>query len=90
MFKALQEEPKNAIKKEGINSASRAESGNFKYDYYFPAEENDELLLIEKWKDSNAVTEYAKQPHYKRLCELKNCYVQETIIERFETNAPKN
>ncbi len=72
-------------RKEGIDSASRAEAGNEKYDYYFPVDDNDELLLVEKWKDAEAIIEHGKQPHFKRLGELKADYVDETIIERFET-----
>ncbi len=72
------------IMTEGIGVASRAESGNIKYDYYIPTEASDELLLIEKWKDSDALAEHRLQLHYARLKELKPEYVDDTMIERFE------
>ncbi len=72
------------IKGEGLDAKSRAEAGNIKYDYYFPAEEKDELLLVEKWKDADAVADHGVQPHFLRLGEIKSLYVDETIIERYE------
>ena len=75
----------NAIKEEGIDSASRAEAGNIKYDYYLSADDRDELLLVEKWKDAEAVTEHGRKVHYARLGELKTSFVDDTIIERFDS-----
>ena len=74
-----------AILAEGINVASRAEAGNLKYDYYIPFEDSDELLLVEKWRDAEALAAHAETPHYARLKALKPAYVTETVVERFET-----
>lgn len=73
-----------AIVAEGIDIASRAENGNIKYDYYTPVEGNDELLLVEKWRDADALAEHHKLPHFTRLGELKPEYVLNTIIEKYE------
>ena len=59
-----------AIKKEGIGAACRAEAGNIKYDYYVPALENDELLLLEKWQDSDALQKHGKQAHMEKLAAI--------------------
>ena len=69
---------------EGIDAASRADAGNMKYDYYLPADGSNELLLVEKWSDAEALAEHGKQPHLARLGELKTKYVTDTIIEKFE------
>lgn len=69
---------------EGIDVASRAEEGNIKYDYYYPSDENDELLLVEKWKDAESLAEHAKREHFARLGELKSEYVTDTVIEKYE------
>ena len=71
------------IMTEGIDTASRAEAGNLKYDYYLPIDSSDELLLLEKWKDADALAEHGRQPHFKRLGEIKPIYVNDTIIEKF-------
>ena len=74
-----------AITEEGIIDACRAEDGNFKYDYYIPVESDDELLLIEKWKDADAVKAHAVQPHMQRMIELKSELVTDLILEKYET-----
>ena len=72
------------INAEGIGEACRAQDGCEKYDYYIPADGSEELLLVEKWRDADAITIHAAQPHFKRLGELKGTFVNDTIIERFE------
>ena len=69
---------------EGIDEASRGEDGNCKYDYYLSCDKTDELLLIEKWRDADALSGHGTQPHYARLGELKAKYVTDTVIEKFE------
>ena len=71
------------IRKEGIDAASRAEAGNLKYDYYIPYDASDDLLLIEKWADEDALKAHAETPHYAKLKELKPAYVTDTLVERF-------
>ena len=72
------------ITTEGIDAASRAEAGNIRYDYYLPADGRNELFLVEKWRDADALAEHGAQPHYTRLKALKTEYVLDTVIERFE------
>ncbi len=74
----------DAIKKEGIDAASRSESGNMKYDYYLSSDNDDELLLVEKWESPAALAEHGGKDHFKRLGELKSEYVAETVIDRFD------
>ena len=73
-----------AIYTEGIDIACRAGDGNIKYDYYTPVDGSDELLLVEKWRDADALAAHGKQPHFARLGELKTEFVIDTIIEKFE------
>ena len=81
----MKEEFLEMIISEGIDEASRAEAGNIQYDYYLPADGSDKLLLVEKWKNADAMKEHGKQPHYARLKALKADYVTDTIIERFQS-----
>lgn len=73
-----------SIQTQGIDAAVRAEDGNLKYDYYFPADGGDELFLLEKWRDADALAAHPKQPHMQPLGALKAEYVNETIIEKYE------
>ena len=72
-----------AIRREGIGSACRAESGNIKYDYYIPTDSADELLLVEKWRDDGSLAAHVEQPHMVRLRALKAEYTYDTVIEKY-------
>ena len=72
-----------AIREEGLDAASRAEAGNIRYDFYFPADGGDELLLMEKWRDEEAFEQHKAEPHFKRLGELKESFGIETSMDIF-------
>ena len=80
----MREEFLEMIYTEGLDAASRAEEGNIKYDYYTPVDGSDDLLLVEKWRDAEALAAHGKQAHLARLGELKKEFVLDTIIEKFE------
>ena len=80
----LRDEFLEMIYTEGIDIASRSEEGNIKYDYYTPVDGSDDLLLLEKWRDAEALDAHGRQPHFARLGELKKEFVIDTIIEKFE------
>ena len=71
------------IKSEGLDTASRAESGNIKYDFYFADADPDELYLFEKWRDEEAVKSHNAEAHFRRFGELKAEFVLETVLERY-------
>ena len=82
--KGMRDEFLEAIMTEGIDVACRAEDGNFKYDYYMSTQDDNEMLLVEHWRDADALAVHQSQAHFKRLGEIKNEYVDETIIEKYE------
>ena len=71
------------IKEEGLDAKSRAEAGNIKYDYYYSAADPDELFLLEKWNDEEALSFHKNTPHFTRLGEIKAEYVLDTVIEKY-------
>ena len=73
-----------AIRAEGIDAASLAEDGNLKYDYFIPADGGDDLFLLEKWRDAEALRDHRGQAHFARLGEIKAAYVLDTDIEKYE------
>ena len=79
----MREEFLEAIMAEGIGAACQAEAGNIKYDYYRSVDDSDELFLVEKWQDAEALAAHAKQPHFARLGEIKAEFVTDTIIEKY-------
>ncbi len=80
----MRDEFLEAIMAEGIDIACRAEDGNFKYDYYMSVQEDNEMLLVEHWRDADALAAHQGQAHFKRLGEIKNEFVDETILEKYQ------
>lgn len=73
-----------SIKEKGIDSASRNEQGNVKYEYSVSIEEKNELLLTELWSDMQVLEQHGQTPHFKALGELKKQYVENTEIVRYK------
>lgn len=73
-----------AVKREGILGAIRAEDGCHRYDYYFSESDPCELLLIEAWETKQHQQIHIEQPHMARLREMKNDYVVSTTLREFE------
>ena len=68
----------------GIDAASRAEPGNRGYDFYLSVNDPDALLLIEKYTEDAAVFAHAQTAHVQRLVALKEKYVADMSMERYE------
>ncbi|MBO5503386.1 MAG: antibiotic biosynthesis monooxygenase [Lachnospiraceae bacterium] len=83
----MREQFYEAIRSEGIGEASEAEEGNVRYEYSYSAKGDDRLLLTEYWRDEEALAIHRDMPHFKRLGELKQAYVEDTEIVRSETPA---
>ena len=71
------------LNEEGLGAACRAEDGNIRYHYYLPTDGSDELLLVEKWRDKDALRVHTGQPHFARIGEVKAEFVEDTVIEKF-------
>ena len=71
-----------SIVEEGILTAIRAEEGCLCYDYYFSAQDENVVLLIEQWESEAHQRVHMQQPHMARLRELKEQYVADTRLGR--------
>ncbi len=68
----------------GIAKASEAENGNYYYDFFFSAENEDEVMLLEKWENQEVLDVHSQQSHYTALGEIKNKYILKTTIDKYE------
>lgn len=66
----------------GILTLIRQEAGCLAYDYYFSAQDENELLLIERWESPAHQRVHMEQPHMKRLLAIKEQYVETTELRR--------
>lgn len=67
---------------EGIADTIRREEGCIRYDYYFSAQQEDKILLVEQWQTQAHQRIHLQQPHMARLRELKEQYVADTRLGR--------
>jgi len=74
----------NKIHEEKIDTASRAEAGNVRYSYFKSVDNENQLLLLETWKDEEAFKTHCDCDHFKKLQKYKEQYVQNTIIEKLQ------
>lgn len=74
-----------AVIKSEVPEKSRAEAGNVKYDYYFSADDPNEVFLLEYWKDNEAFACHKTQDHFKNgLTAIKEEFLRETELKIFE------
>ena len=67
----------------GIVDRVRAEEGNERYEYFFPMEDSETVMLIDKWKNQEALDLHHKSEMMKEIADLKNKYELKMRVERF-------
>lgn len=67
----------------GVVDRIRAEKGNQKYEYFFPMEDGETVLLIDRWENQNALDEHHKSPMMKEIADLRNKYHLHMKVEQF-------
>lgn len=67
----------------GIAGDIRAEEGNLRYDYFFPMEDEETVLLIDSWKDQRALDAHHASPMMKRIAKLREKYDLHMTVERY-------
>ena len=72
----------------GLVDAIRAEEGNEKYAYFFPAEDPETVLLIDRWRDQAALDVHHKTPMMEQIAALRTKYQLKMRVERF-VDAPR-
>lgn len=67
----------------GLVDKIRSEDGNMRYEYFFPLEDEETVLLIDKWKNQEALDIHHKSEMMKEIAELRNKYNLSMKVERF-------
>ena len=61
----------------GIVNEIRSENGNIRYDYFFPMDDNETVLLIDSWNDQHALDIHHASSMMKNS-HLSSCSFPET------------
>lgn len=67
----------------GIVADVRTEDGNERYEYFFPMNDPETVLLIDKWRDQHAIDAHHKSEMMKKIAVLREKYKLKMRVERF-------
>ena len=67
----------------GVAADIRAEDGNLRYEYFFPMDDPETVLLIDQWRDQAAIDAHHASPMMGRIAALREKYDLHMRVERF-------
>lgn len=67
----------------GVVDDIRAEDGNIRYEYFFPMQDEETVLLIDSWKDQHSIDVHHASPMMKKIIELREKYDLHMEVERY-------
>lgn len=73
----------NEMISSGIVDRVRKEEGNLGYEYFFSMDEPETVLLIDKWKDEDALDIHHKYLMMKEITELREKYELKMRVEKY-------
>ena len=73
----------NEMISSGIVKAIREEDGNLRYDYFFPMDDGETVLLIDSWRDQSALDVHHSLPLMGQIAALRDKYDLHMRVERY-------
>lgn len=73
----------NEMISSGIVDRVRSEEGNLRYEYFFPIDDSETVLLIDKWKDEEALDLHHKSEMMQEIAELRKKYNLKMKVEKY-------
>lgn len=70
----------------GVVNNIRAESGNLRYEYFFPMDDEETVLLIDSWKDQQSIDAHHASPMMEQIIQLREKYDLHMKVERYITD----
>lgn len=67
----------------GIVDKIKAEEGNERYEYFFPIDDSETVLLIDCWKSQEALDFHHKTEMMKEIAELRKKHQLVMKVEKF-------
>ncbi len=67
----------------GVVDSIRAEAGNLRYEYFFPMNDPETVLLIDQWRDQAAIDAHHASPMMAKIAALREQYDLHMKVERF-------
>ena len=67
----------------GTADKIRAEKGNLRYEYFFPMNDPETVLLIDSWESQKAIDIHHASPMMQTIASLREKYDLHMKVERF-------
>lgn len=67
----------------GVVHDIRSEAGNLRYEYFFPMEDKETVLLIDSWKDQASLDIHHASPMMAEITRLREKYDLHMSVERY-------
>jgi quinol monooxygenase YgiN len=67
----------------GLVERIRKEEGNLGYNYYLPVEDNETVLLIDKWKEQKYLDLHHKSEMMEEIAKLRIKYKLSMKVEKY-------
>ena len=67
----------------GVAGRIRKEEGNLRYEYFYPKNDEETVLLIDSWEDQEAIDRHHKSPMMQEIMTLREKYDLHMKVERY-------
>lgn len=67
----------------GIVDRVRKEEGNERYEYFFPMDDPETVMLIDRWKNKEALDIHHKSEMMKEIAKLREKYNLHMKVEKY-------
>lgn len=87
-YKGKEENVKRFVKEMvslGIVDQIRNEEGNIRYEYFFPLEDPNSVLLVDSWINQEALDKHHQLPLMKEIVKLREKYDLHMEVEKYQS-----
>jgi quinol monooxygenase YgiN len=67
----------------GVVDDIRAESGNIRYEYFYPMDDAETVLLIDSWENQQSIDIHHESPMMEQIIRLRDKYDLAMKVERY-------
>ena len=67
----------------GVVERIRSEEGNIRYEYFFPKDDEETVLLIDAWDSQEAIDKHHASPMMQDIIRLREKYDLHMKVERY-------
>ena len=71
------------MEQSGTAQLIRQEEGNLRYEYFLPMNDSETVLLIDSWRDQEAIDRHHDSPMMQTIAKLREKYDLHMRVERY-------